>query len=501
MVRLFVAVSAAIVALATPAQADTLPMVNSWGGAGQATGRFVNLVDVAAGPDGSIYTIENGGGVADRVQHFDANGTFLGAGGSEGNAPGQLQQPWSVAVGGDRIVYALDTFLDRVTRFSADLTTVLGTWGSSGFGPGQFRNPEGINVFGADTVWIADRANNEIDRYTATGTQVTEFSGPGDANNQLNRPIEITTDRGGDVYVADRDHQLVKRFTAAGAYVRSYGLGQGTGPGQLNSPNDVAVDSAGNVWISDITNFNVQEFANDGDFIASYNRVGTGAGQTFRPEGLSFGPGGDLYIADASGSRIIRARPGGAQGGGGALPPPAAGKTANASVVSGTVLVKLPGTGAFVKLTDATAIPVGSQLDTRRGTLKLTAALRSTGATASAQLSGGRFLFGQKTGSGKLRTDLSLKGGSFKGCPAPGKGGSARRRTIRYLTAKATGKFNVIGRHSSGVERGTTWTTKDTCTTTTTSVKAGSVAVRDFARRKTIIVRAGKTYVARAKRR
>ena len=51
------------------------------------------------------------------------------------------------------------------------------------------------------------------------------------------------------------------------------------------------------------------------------------------------------------------------------------------------------------------------------------------------------------------------------------------------------------------VERGTTWTTKDTCSSTTTSVTAGSVAVRDFARRKTIIVRAGKTYVARARRR
>ena len=500
MVQLRKALRLAIVlagAAAAPADADSLSVVSSFGG---PAGRLVNLVDVAVAPDGSVYTIENGGGAADRVQHFGANGAFLNATGSEGTAPGQFQQGWSIAVGDDGVVYALDTFQDRVTRFPADLSSVLGTWGSSGFGPNQFRNPEGITVNGTDVVFVADRANNQVDRYTGAGTPVVSWGSFGTANDQFNRPIEITTDSIGDVYVVDRDNHVVKRFTATGTYVRTYGGGLGLGPGQFQSPNDVAVDRQGNVFVSDLGRFNVQEFTSTGTFVANYDRLGTGTQQTFRPEGLAFNAGGDLYVADTSNGRVVRARPG-AQGGGGAaaLPPPVAGRTGNASVVSGTVLVRLPGTGKFVKLTDATTIPVGSQLDTKRGTLKLTVALRASGAKASANLSGGRFLFGQKAGKGKLRTDLSLKGGSFKGCPPPGKGGSARRRTIRYLKTQANGKFNVIGRHSSGVERGTTWTTKDTCTTTTTSVKAGSVAVRDFGRRKTVIVRAGKTYVARAR--
>jgi streptogramin lyase len=499
MVQRSLLVILAVGAAAAPAAADTLPMISSWGRGGSGDGQFANLRGMTVGPNGDVYTVEDGGGVTNRVQRFDANGGFLGKTGSEGAGPGQFQDGTSVAVGDDGVVYVVDAFNDRVTRFSGDLSTLLGSWGSSGFGPGQFRNPEGIAVDGSDVVYVADRANNQIDRYTATGSPVVEFGGPGDANQNLNRVIEVTTDSIGDVYAVDRDHHAVKRYTASGTYVRTYGLGQGIGPGQLQTPNGVAVDRAGNVWISDLSNFNVQEFDSTGDFIASFNRVGTGAGQTFRPEGLSFAPNGDLYIADASGSRVVRTRPG-AQGGA-ALPPPVPGTSGNASVVKGTVLVRVPGSDQFVQLKDATAIPVGSQLDTRRGTLKLTTALRSTGATGTAQLSGGRFLFGQKTATGLLRTDLSLKGGSFKGCPRPGKGGSARRRTIRYLKAKATGKFNVIGRHSSGVERGTTWTTKDTCTTTTTSVTAGSVAVRDFARRKTVIVRAGKTYVARARRR
>jgi ferric-dicitrate binding protein FerR (iron transport regulator) len=45
--------------------------------------------------------------------------------------------------------------------------------------------------------------------------------------------------------------------------------------------------------------------------------------------------------------------------------------------------------------------------------------------------------------------------------------------------------------------RGTKWLVQDTCTTTTTTVKRGKVAVRDFVKRKTVLVKAGKKYVAR----
>ncbi len=500
MVRRSLSLAALLAALSLPAvaRADTLGIVTSWGTGGTANGQFTLAADVAVGPNGDVYTIENGGGVTDRVQRFDANGTFLGRAGSEGTAAGQFTQPTSIAVGADGVVYVVDTFSERVTRFSADLSALVGApWGSSGSGAGQFRNPEGIAVSGTDVVYIADRANNQVDRYTANGAPVGEFGGPGNANNQLNRVIEVATDSTGDAYAVDRDHSLIKRFSPTGTYLRSYGLGAGTAPGQLGTANDVAVDRAGNVFVADLSNFRIEQYDNTGDFIVSYDRIGSGAGQTFRPEGLAFGPSGDLYIVDASGSRIVRTRPG-AQG---ALPAPVAGSTGNAAVVSGTVLVQLPGTGKFVKLTDATAIPVGSQLDTKRGTLKLTVALRSTGKTASARLSGGRFLFGQKPGSGLLRTDLTLKGGSFGSCPKRGRASGARRRTIRFLTAKASGKFNVIGKNSSGVERGTTWTTRDTCDGTLTSVKTGSVSVRDFAKRKTVIVRAGKSYLATGRRR
>jgi hypothetical protein len=49
--------------------------------------------------------------------------------------------------------------------------------------------------------------------------------------------------------------------------------------------------------------------------------------------------------------------------------------------------------------------------------------------------------------------------------------------------------------------RGTIWLTEDRCDGTLTRVKRGVVAVQDFGTRKTKLVRAGKSYLARAKRR
>ena len=49
--------------------------------------------------------------------------------------------------------------------------------------------------------------------------------------------------------------------------------------------------------------------------------------------------------------------------------------------------------------------------------------------------------------------------------------------------------------------RGTRWLTQDRCASTLTRVVRGGVSVRDVVKRKTVVVRAGKRYTARAKRR
>jgi hypothetical protein len=150
-------------------------------------------------------------------------------------------------------------------------------------------------------------------------------------------------------------------------------------------------------------------------------------------------------------------------------------------------------------------VAVRSLIDTRRGTVRLTSS-RSTGtAIQDGQFSGGVFqVLQSRRRSAKGLTELRLKGSSFRACRGAARSrrasAAARRRVIRRLRGNGRGRFRTRGRFSAATVRGTRWTVEDRCDGTLTRVTRGRVAVRDFRRRKTVTVRAGKSYLARAPR-
>jgi hypothetical protein len=197
-------------------------------------------------------------------------------------------------------------------------------------------------------------------------------------------------------------------------------------------------------------------------------------------------------------------------------PPPVIGESAAVRTVGkGTVKVKLPPgtssskakrlglTGAasgFVKLTQATQIPMGSTLDTTKGTVNLLSdASKSTtaGKFQSGNFNGGQFRLSQSRKN--PLTQLSMSGGGLGNCKTRvPKGGSAAKKRSRRLFSSVKGRFRTRGRNSSATVRGTKWTMTDTCAGTLTAVKQGSVVVHDFTLRKNKTVKAGKRYFAKA---
>ena len=205
------------------------------------------------------------------------------------------------------------------------------------------------------------------------------------------------------------------------------------------------------------------------------------------------------------------------------LPRPELGSEVNVGPVpgSGPVYVGIPrrggGTGAsaqasqkglrFAPLRQARQIPVGAFLKTRRGTVRLVSATGSRQrATQSGTFRGAVFqVLQSRARRARGMTELRLKGSSFNRCRTgsrPGRSASAAgrlsRRTIRRLRGSARGRFRTRGRHAAATVRGTVWFTADRCKGTLTTVKRGKVAVRDFRRKRTITVSAGKRYFARA---
>ena len=198
------------------------------------------------------------------------------------------------------------------------------------------------------------------------------------------------------------------------------------------------------------------------------------------------------------------------------LDPPTILKEANVEPVSGKVFVKLPPGASparyrlgpaqakgFIPLTEAAQIPLGSTLDTSRGRVEVQSAV---GITKPGQVQSGQFYSGhfqiRQTGGGRRPVTEMVLNESLK-CQSSKKRGRvvAAAKRSRRLWGSGKGRFRTRGRNSSATVRGTEWLTKDTCTTTTTLVKSGTVTVRDFGKRKNVTVRKGKKYVARAKRR
>ena len=145
-------------------------------------------------------------------------------------------------------------------------------------------------------------------------------------------------------------------------------------------------------------------------------------------------------------------------------------------------------------------VPYGATVDVTGGTLSLTA--KNVG---SAKVYGdgtdlARFMLKksvEKVGSRKRTTaELALAGGDFGSCGATGAAHAAEAKVVRALWGTGKGRFRTKGRFASATVRGTAWLTSDRCDGTLTTVQQGSVVVRDFTRKKSVTVSAGKSYLA-----
>jgi hypothetical protein len=189
-------------------------------------------------------------------------------------------------------------------------------------------------------------------------------------------------------------------------------------------------------------------------------------------------------------------------------PPPVLGRSVNAKPVTGIVFVLVG--NKLVPLTEATSLTSGTVVDARRGSLQLTAATARGHKRETGTFGGAIFRLTQAgAGASRGMTILSLVENAFAGAPSYAlcsahKAGQATAaalssRTLQLLHASAHGKFRTRGRYSAATVRGTKWTIADRCDGTLTHDITDSVVVTDFVRHKTVILRAGQSYLAPAR--
>ncbi len=179
------------------------------------------------------------------------------------------------------------------------------------------------------------------------------------------------------------------------------------------------------------------------------------------------------------------------------------GTTAGAAPVNGAATVREPAARKAVPLTRATTIPVGSTVNADHATVELCAA-SGPGSTSTqcADFSGGTFEIVEDAHASAARaarahyTDLKL----VAPLPCSAGGRTVRRGNAarsRHLSADGPGAWRIDGLYADVAARaGGHWQTTDTCSSTTVTVKQGSVTVDDVARHTTVRVTAGHKYRA-----
>jgi streptogramin lyase/phosphodiesterase/alkaline phosphatase D-like protein len=188
----------------------------------------------------------------------------------------------------------------------------------------------------------------------------------------------------------------------------------------------------------------------------------------------------------------------------GVVAPPQLGRTAVVHALAGTVLVRLPGGGAAEPIGQGD-IPVGALVDASQGRVMLTTAIDTHGGTQSATVWGGAFAVRQ-TATGQGMTTFALAGARPSGCRA-----RARQSTSAVTSAAKSGKgartlwasdhngqYSTRGQNSVATVRGTYWGTVERCDGTLTIVRRGAVSVRALHHHRTVLVRAGHSYLAQS---
>jgi tripartite motif-containing protein 71 len=227
---------------------------------------FRDPVDVALGPDGTVYVLQRGTPFHQNtlIKKCTIDEEFLEEFGAYGTGPGQWVWPACLIMDAEQRLYVSDEWNNRISIFDSQ-GYLLDEWGRAGCDAGQLFRPCGIALDHEMNLLVVDAGNHRVQRFTASGEFISGWGGPGSEEGRFNMPWGVAVGPEGEIYVSDWRNDRVQKFTSQGEFLLQWGT-SGSDDGQFNRPAGLAVDADGGVYVVDWHNNRVQIFDPAGNF-------------------------------------------------------------------------------------------------------------------------------------------------------------------------------------------------------------------------------------------
>jgi RHS repeat-associated protein len=289
---------------------------------------------VAVGPDGSLYIADSGthrirrvgpGGIISTVAGSDpcchAGGGYSGDYGPATQA--QLKDPLDVALGPDGSLYIADTGNNRIRRVGTDgiITTVAGNGNRNLSGDGglasqaELGQPHGIAVGPDGSLYIADTYNRRVRKVSADGIITTVVGSgcgylcDGDSGDgglateaRLSQPYGVALGPDGSLYISDHAAHRIRLVTPdgiirtlAGRGMNVWGFSGDGGPSAaaiLDRPWDAAVAPDGSLYFADQFNNRIRRVSH------------LLAGSVLTEQFVAAEDGSEIYVFDEAGRHL-----------------------------------------------------------------------------------------------------------------------------------------------------------------------------------------------------
>lgn len=306
---------------------------------------FDFITGLTVGADGTVYAINTDKRTVIMVTASGVVSTLAGTNGISGanNGPAAsatFNGPEGLAVDAAGNVYVADRanhLIRKITKSGSgntatySVSTLAGTTGVAGntnhTDPLQasFNNPAGLAVDASGHVYVADPYNTQVRKINASTGAVSTLAGggtPGDAEQdstdgtgataRLTYVSHIAVDALGHVFVLAGDSNGYRQIDST--------TGNTTTVATSVMGNMIAADAAGKVYLMDGTHNDgsIRARASNGTetnaLLPGHDRLVEGTGATARfhsPKGLGTDAAGNVYVADAGASRVLKVTPAG----------------------------------------------------------------------------------------------------------------------------------------------------------------------------------------------